>query len=104
MQSTLECPKCSGQKFAMTGEFRIPRQDCANMTAPFPPIAFDWLPSSRTCRQRTTVGTVATWICLGCGYTEFYARNLDGVVAVANQHPDQVRIIDATPGSLGTYR
>lgn len=49
-------------------------------------------------------GQFTSWICLGCGYTEFYAGNLDGIEALAASHPDKIRIIDAAPESQGAYR
>jgi len=107
MQSTQTCPKCSGKKFAVTDEFRHPDQESSNMTRPFPAIT---IIAHRVDQVRTgpwareTLGSFETWICLGCGYTEFYARGIEQVEEIAKRWPERVRIVDAGPAALGPYR
>jgi predicted nucleic-acid-binding Zn-ribbon protein len=93
MRYTQRCPKCSGQKFAVT-ELRDKGYDHA-----VPVITFfeDGLLQVH--------GSFETWICLGCGYAEFYAHNcLLPFDTIAKQHPDRLRIVDATPPDQGPYR
>jgi predicted nucleic-acid-binding Zn-ribbon protein len=98
MRSTQTCPKCSGQRFAVNDEFRQPDQDSSDGTEPLPAITIkvpkdDWNPDGPSCRK--ALGSFETWICLGCGYTEFYAMGLDNIEAAAKQHLDRLRIVDA---------
>ena len=104
MRSTHRCPKCSGQRFVVTDEFRVPEQESANTTRAFPAVAIDTKANSSDPRgpwQREMLGAFTTWICLGCGYTEFYAHHLDGVNALAQQYPHRLRIVDAGPPKQG---
>jgi predicted nucleic-acid-binding Zn-ribbon protein len=105
MKLTQKCPKCVGQKFAVTDEFRVPDQDSSNMTEPFPAVTINTHRDTqeRSPWDRKTMGTFETWICLGCGFTELYAKSLGGVEALAAQHPERLRIVDATPKD-GPYR
>jgi predicted nucleic-acid-binding Zn-ribbon protein len=107
MRSTQTCPKCAGRKFAISEEFRQPDHATPNTTSPFPAIT---IVAHRPAEERTgpwarkTVGTFETWICVGCGYTEFYAKGLDDIEALAKQHPDRLRILDAGSVKQGPYR
>jgi predicted nucleic-acid-binding Zn-ribbon protein len=107
MRATQTCPKCTGRKFAISEEFRQPDHDTPNLTTPFPAIT---IVAHRPAEERTghsarkTVGTFETWICVGCGYTEFYAKGLGDLEALAKQHPDRLRILDAGAIKQGPYR
>ena len=100
MRSTQQCPKCSGQKFAVTEEFKTPHCDSPFRLQSFHPIAV----MTRNGNDWEGLGKFSAWICLGCGYTEFYARNLGNVVDLAQKYPDQLRIIDAEPPQRGPFR
>jgi hypothetical protein len=49
-------------------------------------------------------GYVEAWICLGCKYMELYALQIEDLEALAEQYPDQLRIVDARPPDHGPYR
>jgi predicted nucleic-acid-binding Zn-ribbon protein len=102
MRSTQTCPECAGRKFAVSTEFRQPNGASSNTTVPFPAITVDvkggWV------GDRKTTGRFEAWICVGCGYTTFYAYAFDHLEALAKQHPDQLRIVDAGPSTQGPYR
>jgi len=102
MRSTQMCPKCSGKKFAVKAEFRQPHHRGDNITAPFPAITIDV--KNQTYGDRITSGQFETWICVACGYTEFYASGKENLDKLAQKYPDQLRIIDAGPPEQGPYR
>jgi predicted nucleic-acid-binding Zn-ribbon protein len=107
MRTTQTCPKCSGKKFAVTDEFRQPDYDSSNVTRPFSAITIPTGSSSRgkcSYEGRKALGQFETWICVVCGYTEFYAYGLDDIEHVAKQYPDHLRIVDATPRGQGPFR
>lgn len=101
MRTTQTCPKCLGKRFAVTDEFRQPDCETPNVTRPFP--AFTIVTDQRGL-ARETLGRFWTWICLGCGYTEFYAYDIEHVEELAKRWPDRLRIVDARPPAQGPYR
>ena len=100
MRSSQTCPKCSGQKFAVTREFRQAPRSNSNATFQFPAITLE----IKALDDRIITGRFEAWLCMGCGYTEFYAYGLEGVEQLAQQYPDQLRIVDARPPEQGPYR
>ena len=105
MQSTQRCPKCSGRKFAVSAEFRQPLNGTSNLSYPSTAVTIEIKGHGmRVPDRRITTGRFESWICLGCGYTEFYAHGLENLEALAKQHPDQLRIVDAGPPEKTPYR
>lgn len=109
MRSTQMCPKCSGQKFAVTDDFRQTDYDTVFPKAPLEFFAVtvplqDHRNRSFGLHWRGGTGHFETWMCLGCGYTEFYAHGLEHIEEIAERWPDRVRIVDAGPGPQGPYR
>lgn len=102
MRSTQTCPKCSGRKFAVSEVFRQPTVARASFTRPFRAITID--------REKPhndlyiAMGWVESWICIGCGYMELYAYQIKDLEQLAEQYPDQLRIVDANPPEQGAYR
>jgi predicted nucleic-acid-binding Zn-ribbon protein len=95
MRSSQTCPKCSGNKFAVTAEFRQPVHR-STATEPFFAVTLTEEIGRFFGSSTAPRGGFETWICLGCGYTEFYAKGLDGIEELAKEHPEQLRIVDAT--------
>ncbi len=107
MKATQTCPKCAGQKFAVSDEFRQPPYGTSDVTMPLPAItiALGWpSPGQSSHDGRVAYGTFEAWICLGCGYTELYAQGLEGIEGVAREHSQRLRIVDARPQAQGPYR
>jgi predicted nucleic-acid-binding Zn-ribbon protein len=98
MRFTQKCSKCTGKRFGVIDEFVQPNADYNRPNA-FAPVTFQHARD-----HMRTLGKFEVWICLACGYTEFYAKELGDVEAVAKQHPDQLRVIDATAPGQGSYR
>lgn len=100
------CPKCSGKRFAVNGELRIPDRKSSNVTFSLPAITVsdgDVSVGADSYDGRKAFGHLEVWICLGCGYTEHYAVGLPNVEQIARAHPHQVTIVDAGP-QLPPYR
>jgi predicted nucleic-acid-binding Zn-ribbon protein len=94
MRATQTCPKCAGKKFAVTSEFQVPNITYAGGRNTLPAIAV----------EGGGFGRFTTWICIRCGYTEFYAYGCEDIEAIAKQHPDRLRIVDAGSPEQGPYR
>jgi predicted nucleic-acid-binding Zn-ribbon protein len=93
MKYTQKCPKCGGQKFAVT-ELREHRSDQAVPVITFYENGY-----------LQTHGSFESWICLGFGYAEFHAQKCPlPFETIAQQHPDRLRIVDATAPKDGPYR
>ena len=100
MRSSQKCPNCARQKFAVTDKFRQPGHRASNDSHVDSAITIQdgvW--------GMKALGVFETWICLHCGFTEFYARDLPrDIEAIIEDHPDQLRVVDATPPKQGPYR
>ena len=106
MRSTQTCPKCAGQRFAVSDEFQIPdlRERSKRAVQGVPAVTVESKPDRSGFTNATTAGYLEQWICLGCGYTEFYTRNLELVEQAAKEFPARLRIVDARPNNQGPYR
>jgi predicted nucleic-acid-binding Zn-ribbon protein len=93
MRETQTCPKCSGKRLAVS-ELR----DQEGRTIPAIAIIGGWQMVSEF------RGTLENWFCLRCGYAELYVRNCGQLDAIAEEHPKQLRIVDAEPPKKGPYR
>jgi predicted nucleic-acid-binding Zn-ribbon protein len=102
MRSTQTCPKCSGRKFAVNEVFRQAPTPHSTDTRPFRAITIDRAKPHNDTYLAT--GYVESWICLGCGYMELYAYQIEHLKALAAEHPDQLRIVDAGAPEQGPYR
>lgn len=93
MKRTHTCPKCQSRRFLVSANFQIPGQESSNATFPVPAFTFNigaW--------TRASFGAFETWVCAGCGFTEWYAVDLAGLDI--SKAKDTVRYVDATaPGS-----
>ena len=85
MKHTQKCPKCEGREFAVNTQEIAPINLTTHVDGDIKRGSFE------------------AWICLGCGYSEFYARGLSGIRELAAKAPHQLRIVDATPKD-GPYR
>ena len=103
MRSNQTCPKCVGQKFLVTDELRQP-DERGDGTHALRAVTLRWENVFGE-GVRPELGRFETWICLRCGFTELYAQKLPhDIEAIAKQHPDQLRIVDAGPPKQGPYR
>jgi len=91
----------------VSNELRQPNQHSVNGTHPIVAVTLNYEPAKTFLGSgnRPELGRFETWICLACGYTELYAHGLPvNVEAIAEQHPDQLRVVDAEPPERGPYR
>ncbi len=108
MRSTQTCPKCAGRRFATTSEFQVPDERGEGGRSVKAVPAFTAESKSRglmgTSTISMTTGHFEQWICLGCGYTEFYVNDLESIERAAKEFPLRLRIVDAVPPDRGPYR
>jgi predicted nucleic-acid-binding Zn-ribbon protein len=101
MKSTQTCPKCAGKKFAVTAEFL---QHSGHYNVPLPAVIVEKKLGRLLGSVPTKLGSFESWICLRCGYTELYAKGVNDIEELANEFPDQLRIVDGGHGERGPYR
>ena len=112
MRSTQTCPKCSGKKFAVTENVRLPDREyhTASMVVPAVTLATGAGAQPRleapSDGGRALFGRLSLWICVTCGYTELYTHgySVEGFEQLARQFPSEFRIVDAEPGTQGAFR
>jgi predicted nucleic-acid-binding Zn-ribbon protein len=90
MRTTKTCPKCAKTKIAVIADFRQPDSDSTNGIDSFPVIT---IRTPGFIGGRESIGRFSAWVCIACGYTEFYAEGLEDLAALASHYPDQVRIV-----------
>jgi predicted nucleic-acid-binding Zn-ribbon protein len=98
MRTTATCPKCSGKKIVVTELRSVALAERWSAARPIPAVAYDVKASAES------VGGFESWICAACGYTEFYAKDLGDVDALAARRPEDVRIVDSTVPSKAPFR
>jgi predicted nucleic-acid-binding Zn-ribbon protein len=89
MRKTLQCPKCEGRKLWRIEEMRERGPSHAHTE----PLGLD-LVQKRWVGGMTSRGTFETFICAGCGYTEWYAHGLEKLEADEKRG---VHFIDTEP-------
>lgn len=110
MKQTNACPKCASTKLFVVGEVQqklrgdsgsnevVPiRAAVAEVSVRSPGIFGDSYE-----RRIREAGGYETWICAGCGFTEWYATNLKQLDALANAS-SAVRVIERAEDG-GPYR
>lgn len=96
MKRTHTCPKCQSRKFLVSANFEYPDHESRNLTKKLPPFTF-----SVGAWSRASFGAFETWVCTGCGFTEWYAVSFDDLdISKSN---GTVRYIDASVPGAG-YR
>jgi predicted nucleic-acid-binding Zn-ribbon protein len=104
MRTTATCPKCSGKKIIVTDlrhTHYSARRGESLETIPAVSVAVrGFFGGTRVC------GGFESWICAACGYTEFYAKDLDldDVDRLAAQWPEDIRIVDSAAPKRGPFR
>jgi predicted nucleic-acid-binding Zn-ribbon protein len=103
MRTTATCPKCSGKKIVVA-ELRHTNNvgEIGERIDAIPVVGFR-VRRSLTWDTRV-VGAFESWICVACGYTELYAKDLGDIDELAAERPDDVRIVDGTLPALGPFR
>lgn len=112
MRSTQTCPKCTGKKFAITENIRLPDREYDTYTSVVPAVTLatgaNVAPRVGGIQGggRALFGRLSSWICVACGYTEFYthAYSVEGFEQLARQFPSEFRIVDGEPQGQGPFR
>ena len=80
MKTSGQCPKCACTKLYVVNEVRQPAVESLNNVVPFNVTTFE-VPSadlglSDDNPYRAAVWTFEAGVCSGCGWTEWYAKNV----------------------------
>jgi hypothetical protein len=82
----------------------LPNSDVSESTIVLPAVTLPRDSSRRDHWSMQKLGKFETWICVRCGYTEFYAYGPEDPEMLAKQFPEQLRIVDAEAPAQGPYR
>jgi len=99
MRTHSRCPKCNGTKLYVC-ENQQPDDDSVNCINRFVIVAVPFSQedtgSKHGSEYRTHVGTYETWICAGCGFTEWYAQDPEHLLEkVSKMRGSGVRVVDS---------
>lgn len=89
MKQTMACIKCNCRRILIIDEVHTTVDDALNLYAGRNPFLLE--------------GKFQVMICSRCGYTEWYAYELDRLLPKISQLYPRVRIVDGE-GSAGPYR
>ncbi|MFO0628828.1 MAG: hypothetical protein U0325_24855 [Polyangiales bacterium] len=97
---TQQCPKCQGRRLWVVERYRIPSEYAGG--AELPVAANQQEPGGMFSLPRATPqGCFDLWLCEACGYTELWARDLQGL----REDPAHgVRRVDTTADPEGPFR
>lgn len=96
MKNTQTCPKCQSRKLWLIEEVRNAESGNAIVAMSVTSVAGTWTPIK--------AGTFEAWVCVQCGYTEWYAKNANEKLWELSNNPQAgVHFID-TSGSQGGFR
>ena len=89
MRTHHRCPKCQGAKLYVC-ENRQPDRQYTTGYIPFCVVA-----ANEPRNARTVVGTYETWICATCGYTEWFAKDVESLERLSAVTGSGVRIVQS---------
>ncbi|WP_433042091.1 hypothetical protein [Dactylosporangium sp. CS-033363] len=89
MRTTRRCVKCQCPRLWQIDPFLIPDGDSSNVAVPLPPITRlgSGSATGAELRRRRQAGRFELWICTACGYTEWYAHDVNETLAALAQNP-----------------
>lgn len=97
MREKLQCPKCEGVELFVIDPWQQPDPQYSNTrlsvnvgTFPTPPKGLSRFFSNSA---RLDVGTFELWVCGGCGFSEFYAKDVTQLRVLAENGTEGVRRI-----------
>jgi predicted nucleic-acid-binding Zn-ribbon protein len=103
MKITHACPKCQSQRLWVIEEVRHAIPSTGHGSLPMP-VTTGVIPDRRgfwdlsmTGAQYVEAGTFEAWVCYQCGFTEWYAKDVNEKLTKLAQEPGAaVRLVDAT--------
>ena len=103
MRTSSKCPKCEGTKIFVC-ENKQPDHQYQNSIVRFSvttvATAGHGILSKEGNEDRTPVGFYETWICAGCGYTEWYAKDPENLLERLSKIRDSgVSVLSAPPAA-----
>ena len=98
LKRDLCCPHCEGREVWHIDEMHE-RGEAAAFEKPIQP--FNVVLQEKFFKLYNGIGTFETYICKQCGFTEWYARGLDGL----RPDPDDgIQLLRGDPEAKGPYR
>lgn len=97
MKTTLTCPKCNHRAIWVIDPVTQPN-DPSHAIERFVVVARETSPG-----VRSVAGRYEVFVCAGCGYTEWYAKDLANLQYFAADPSYGVRLLEGG-GSHGAYR
>src|SRR5262245_13579014 len=100
MKNECVCPQCKGKKIYVCDNAQ-PGEESSNVIRRFHvvtvPISQQQTGAAEGSRYRSHVGNYETWICAGCGFTEWYAKDPERLLEKLSQMPDSgVRVLSGS--------
>lgn len=101
MKNTLSCAKCGNRRLWVID--RVMRSDDGSNNIMIFNVTVGRAPEGSPPGRRK-VGYFQTIICESCGYTEWYAQDIEALKELAGEPTAGVRLVDGEPGSSGPFR
>lgn len=110
MRNSRSCSKCSCRNLFVITKVRQPDSDSPGMSLVMP-VTSGHVPTGRTRgfsdeleMERLDAGFFEAWVCSACGFTEWYARESNEVLARLAQHADTGVVYLDGGDPTGPYR
>src|SRR5262245_11168854 len=113
MKFSGKCSKCGSVRLWVietvgVGNGSPNRRDLPVTVAYIPPgdVPF-WSLRFSDVSKYVEVGTFEAWVCANCGFTEWYAKDVNDTLAELAKHPETgIRLVDASnsQGTRGPFR
>ncbi|MER7279073.1 hypothetical protein ABT369_32005 [Dactylosporangium sp. NPDC000244] len=89
MRMSRHCVKCQCPRLWQINPFMVPDNDSSNVVLPLPGISrlHSGAAVGAELRRRLEAGRFEVWICTACGYTEWYAFEVNDALARISQNP-----------------
>lgn len=106
MKNTRTCPKCRSAQLWVIREVCRQVEGCSNLVSPVPVTAANFSEYSLEPDKGSaaSIGTFEAWICCSCGFTEWYAKDINGKLATLSQFPETGVVFYNGPPRGGAYR
>lgn len=102
MRNTHTCPKCAGQKIFVIGKLK--QAEPGSKTSHPMPVTSDTVSVAWWSSRHVKAGHIEAWVCAGCGFMEWYAKDANEVLAYMAQHADTGVVYLDGGAPTGPYR
>lgn len=105
MKNSSSCPKCEAKVFYRIEDVKFPNPEYANLFSPFGLTGFRGPTGEQGMfgeKRARLIVEVEAWVCKGCGFTEFYVKDLELLERCVSEG-DGVSIVDRSTDA-GPFR